>query len=203
MLNVAVLVSGRGSNLKALIEAARAPGYPARIVSVISNKPEAPGLAHARERGIPSSVIDHRTYASREEFEKTLDDRLNACSAQLVCLAGFMRILTPWFVERWRDRLINIHPSLLPAFPGLDTHRRALEAKVPNAGCTVHFVRAGADTGPIIMQGAVPVLEGDTEETLAARVLEVEHQIYPQAVRAIAEGRVNVIGEKVLITSAA
>ena len=203
VLNIAVLISGRGSNLQALIDAAQKPGYPAKIACVISNVPDAGGLARAKAANIPTQVIDNRPFKSREEFEHALDARLNEYKVQLVCLAGFMRLLTPWFVERWRDRLINIHPSLLPLYPGLDTHRRALEAGDKTAGCTVHFVRTGTDTGPTILQATVPVQPGDTPETLAARVLEAEHLTYVEAVRAIAEGRVNVLDEKVFITSAA
>ncbi|MGE3622472.1 MAG: phosphoribosylglycinamide formyltransferase [Bdellovibrionales bacterium] len=202
MLKTAILISGRGSNMKALIDAARQPGYPARIAVVVSNIRDAEGLAIARAAGIPIEVINHRSYLSREEFERELDAKLNQYGVQMVCLAGFMRILTSWFVDRWRDRLINIHPSLLPAYPGLDTHKRALEAGDKQAGCTVHFVRADVDHGPIIAQAAVPVEPGDTEETLAARVLKEEHRIYPQTLRMIAEGRVNVFEEHVLITGA-
>jgi phosphoribosylglycinamide formyltransferase-1 len=202
VLKIAVLISGRGSNLQALIDAARKPDYPARIVGIISNKPEAQGRDRAREAGIPALVIDHRDFAAREKFEEALDSKLAGMGAQLICLAGFMRFLTPWFVERWRDRLINIHPSLLPAFPGLDTHRQALDCGVKIAGCTVHFVRAELDHGPIILQAAVPVLQDDTEETLAARILEAEHRIYPEAVRLIADNRVNVVGERVFISGA-
>ena len=172
MLKIAVLISGRGSNLQALIDAAQKPDYPARIACVISNKPDTKGLECARDAKIPTEVIDHKKFASREAFEHALDAKLEEYDVQLVCLAGFMRLLTPWFVDRWRDRLINIHPSLLPSFPGLDTHKRALEARVKEAGCTVHFVRAEMDHGPIILQAIVPVMPGDTEETLAARVLE-------------------------------
>jgi phosphoribosylglycinamide formyltransferase-1 len=200
MLNFAVLISGRGSNLQALIDAAQKPGYPARIACVISNEPDAQGLERARKANIPAHIINHRDYKSRQEFEAALDAKLDEYDVQLVCLAGFMRLLTPWFVTRWRDRLINIHPSLLPAFPGLDTHKRALEADAKETGCTVHFVRAEMDHGPIILQASVPVLPGDTEETLAARVLDAEHLTYPEAVRLIAECRVNVLEEKVFVT---
>lgn len=201
MLNIAILISGRGSNMQALIDAAKEPGFPAKIVGVVSNKPDVPGLDRARAANIPAITINHRNYASREEFEKALDAKLNEIGAQLVCLAGFMRLLTPWFVDRWRDRLINIHPSLLPAFPGLDTHQKAIDYGVKFAGCTVHFVRAEMDHGPIILQAAVPVLQDDNEPSLAARVLEAEHKIYPEAVRLIAEHRVNIIDEKVFITN--
>lgn len=202
MLKTSILISGRGSNMQALIEATRQPGFPARIACVISNKLEAEGLTKARAAGIPAEAINHRVYASREEFERALDAKLNDYGVELICLAGFMRLLTPWFVDRWRDKLINIHPSLLPKYPGLDTHKRALEAGDQTAGCTVHFVRAEMDGGPVIQQAEVPVMPGDTEDTLAARVLEAEHRIYPEVVRMIAEGRVNVLDEHVFITDA-
>lgn len=202
MLKLAVLISGRGSNLQALIDATAKPDYPAKIVAVISNVPDVAGLDRAKTAGIPTQVVNHRDFKSREEFEKALDAKLVEAGAQLVCLAGFMRLLTPWFVDRWTDRLINIHPSLLPAFPGLDTHKQALDYGVKLAGCTVHFVRAKMDHGPIILQAAVPVLSYDSESDLAARVLAAEHEIYPVAVRLIAENRVNVINEKVLVTEA-
>ena len=189
---VAVLISGRGSNMTALIEAAKAQDYPAEIVLVVSNRPDATGLAHARESGIATALIDHRPFgADREAFERALDAELTAQRVDLVCLAGFMRLLTPWFVTRWSGRLLNVHPALLPEFKGLHTHRRALAAGVKQHGATVHFVVPETDAGPIIVQESVPVLEGDSEETLAARVLEVEHRIYPHALRLVAEGRVS------------
>ncbi|HTZ02155.1 MAG TPA: phosphoribosylglycinamide formyltransferase [Xanthobacteraceae bacterium] len=188
---VAVLISGRGSNMMALIAAAAAEDYPAEIVLVLSNRLEAAGLERAREAGIATAVIDHRHFGGdREAFERALDAELDARQVELVCLAGFMRLFTPFFVERWRGRLINIHPALLPQFKGLDTHRRALQAGVERHGATVHFVVPETDAGPVILQDSVPVRAGDTEETLAARVLEVEHRIYPQALRLVAEGRV-------------
>jgi len=202
MLNIAVLISGRGSNLQALIDATREANFPARIVCVVSNKPDVAGLERASAAGIPALTVNHHDFKDRQAFEQVLDAKLNACGAQLVCLAGFMRLLTPWFVERWHDRLVNIHPSLLPAFPGLDTHKKALEYGVKFAGCTVHFTRAEMDHGPIIAQAAVPVLPDDTETTLAARVLEAEHRIYPLAVRLIAEGRVNIHAERAFIANA-
>ena len=200
VLKLAVLISGRGSNLQALIDATQSAGFPAKIECVISNKPNAAGLDRARTANIPAITINHRDFSTREAFEQALDAKLVEMGVQLVCLAGFMRLLTPWFVERWRDRLINIHPSLLPAFPGLDTHQKAIDYGVKFAGCTVHFVRAEMDHGPIILQAAVPVLQDDTEETLSARVLEAEHRIYPESVRMIAENRVNIIDEKVFVT---
>jgi phosphoribosylglycinamide formyltransferase 1 len=187
---VAVLISGRGSNMTALIEAAKAKDYPAEIALVVSNRPEAAGLAAARAEGVATAVVDHAPFGEdREAFERALDGELNAHRIDLVCLAGFMRLLTPWFVTRWSGRMLNIHPSLLPQFKGLHTHRRALEAGVKKHGATVHFVVAEMDTGPIVAQDSVTVRDGDTEETLAQRVLEVEHRLYPRALRAVAEGR--------------
>lgn len=203
VLKIGVLISGRGSNLQALIDAAKRSGFPAKIVCVISNVPNAQGLARAQAAGIATAIIDHKDFKDRQSFDQALDAKLKSQGMQLVCLAGFMRLVTPWFVEQWRDRLINIHPSLLPAFPGLDTHKKAIAEGVKFAGCTVHFVRAEMDHGPIILQAAVPVQPDDTEETLAARVLEAEHKLYPQAVRLIAENRVNVIDEKVWIVDSA
>jgi phosphoribosylglycinamide formyltransferase-1 len=196
---VGVLVSGRGSNLAALIAAARDPAYPAEIALVVSNVPFAGGLALARDAGIPDLTVDHRAFAGRPEFEAALDRALRAADIEIVCLAGFMRLLTPGFVDAWRDRMLNIHPSLLPAFPGLDTHARALKEGVRIAGCTVHFVRAKMDVGPIVGQAAVPVLDGDDEAALAARVLKAEHRLYPAALRLVADGRARVAGDRVLI----
>jgi phosphoribosylglycinamide formyltransferase-1 len=187
---VAVLISGRGSNMTALIEAAKAKDYPAEIVLVISNRPEAAGLAGARAAGVATAIVDHTLFGKdRTAFERALDAELQAHRIDLVCLAGFMRLLTPWLVGRWSGRMLNIHPALLPQFKGLDTHRRALAAGASRHGATVHFVVPETDSGPILAQESVPVLEGDTEEALAARVLEVEHRIYPRALRAVAEGR--------------
>lgn len=184
---VAILISGRGSNMTALIEAAKAKDYPAEIALVVSNRPDAAGLDRARSCGIPTAVIDHTTFGGdRETFEQALDRQLREQRIDLVCLAGFMRLLTPWFVNRWSGRMLNIHPSLLPQFKGLHTHRRALEAGVKRHGATVHFVVAEMDAGPIVIQDSVAVHDNDTEETLAARVLELEHQIYPRALRAVA-----------------
>jgi len=184
---VAILISGRGSNMTALIKAAEAKDYPAEIALVVSNRPDAAGLDHARSSGIPTAVIDHTKFGGgRETFEHALDRQLREQRIDLVCLAGFMRLLTPWFVNRWSGRMLNIHPSLLPQFKGLHTHRRALEAGVKRHGATVHFVVAEMDAGPIVMQDSVAVHENDTEETLAARVLELEHKIYPRALRAVA-----------------
>jgi phosphoribosylglycinamide formyltransferase-1 len=190
---VAVLISGRGSNMASLVEAAKAPDYPAEIVLVVSNRPEAAGLAHARAAGIATAVVDHATFGTdREGFEHKLQAVLDAHRVDLVCLAGFMRLLTPWFVGRWIGRLINVHPALLPAFKGLDTHARALAAGAKVHGATVHFVVPEMDSGPIIAQAEVPVLEGDTPDMLAARVLAVEHRIYPDALRSVAEGRARI-----------
>lgn len=187
---VAVLISGRGSNMAALIEAAKARDYPAEIALVLSNLPEAAGLERARAAGIPTAIIDHRPYgADREAFEHALDAQLATHRIEFVCLAGFMRLLTPPFVRRWNGRMLNIHPALLPQFKGLNTHRRALEAGVERHGATVHFVAPEMDSGPIIAQESVQVLAGDTEESLARRVLEVEHRLYPRALRMVAEGR--------------
>jgi phosphoribosylglycinamide formyltransferase 1 len=187
---VAILISGRGSNMTALIEAAKANDYPAEIVLVVSNRPEAAGLARAREAGVATAIVDHTRFGKdRAAFERALDAELRAHRIDLVCLAGFMRLLTPWLVMRWSGRMLNVHPALLPQFKGLDTHRRALAAGVKRHGASVHFVVPETDSGPIVAQESVPVLEGDTEETLAARVLEVEHRIYPQALRALAEER--------------
>jgi phosphoribosylglycinamide formyltransferase-1 len=188
---VAILISGRGSNMAALIAAAKAADYPAEIALVIANRPDAGGLAHAQAEGIRTAVVDHKIYGKdREAFERALQAELEAHRIELICLAGFMRLLSPWFVERWHGRMLNIHPALLPAFKGLDTHRRALEAGAKTHGATVHLVAPDVDSGPIVIQEAVPVTESDTVETLAARVLEVEHRIYPQALRLLALGRV-------------
>lgn len=199
---VGVLISGRGSNLQALIDAAQDPAYPAEIVVVISNRPGAAGLQRAAEAGIEALTIDHRDYADRPAFEAALTEALEARGVQLVCQAGFMRVVTSGFVGHWRDRLINIHPSLLPAFPGLDTHARALAAGVRLHGCSVHFVRETVDEGPIIGQAAVPVLPGDDADRLAARVLTAEHRLYPHCLKLVAEGRVAIEGETARVDAA-
>jgi phosphoribosylglycinamide formyltransferase-1 len=186
---VAVLISGRGSNMVALIEAAKAKDYPAEIVLVVSNRTDALGLARARTLGVATAVVDHQRFGDREAFDRALDAELTAHRIEIVCLAGFMRLLTPWFVTHWAGRMINIHPALLPQFKGLHTHRRALEAGVKQHGATVHFVSPEMDSGPIIVQDSVPVMPTDTEATLAERVLEVEHRIYPQALRLVAEDK--------------
>ena len=194
---VAILISGRGSNMVSLIEAARAPDYPAQIVLVVSNRPEAAGLERARAAGIPTLAIDHKQFATRMAFEAKLHQALLDARIDLVCNAGFMRMLTGGFVDRWRDRQLNIHPSLLPSFPGLDTHERALGEGVKVHGCTVHFVRLEMDTGPIVAQAAVPVLPGDTPDSLGARVLEAEHRLYPHALRLVASGAARVVNETI------
>jgi phosphoribosylglycinamide formyltransferase-1 len=201
-LKLAVLISGRGSNLQALIDACRDPAYPAEIVLTLANEPDALGLERAKAAGVATHVIDHRNFPDRAAFENQLTSAIEASGAGLVCLAGFMRLLGVGFVRRWRDRMINIHPSLLPAFKGLHTHERVIEAGARFAGCTVHFVRENMDEGPIIAQAAVPVRPEDTAETLAARVLAQEHVIYPHAVRLIAEGRVKIEGERAVIERA-
>ncbi|NKB48564.1 MAG: phosphoribosylglycinamide formyltransferase [Alphaproteobacteria bacterium] len=199
-LKLGVLISGRGSNLQALIDACADPGYPAEIVLVISNRPDAGGLARTQATDIATRVIEHTNYEDRESFDRDVDAALRDAGAQLICLAGFMRLLSAWFVDQWPDRIVNIHPSLLPAFKGTDSHAQALAAGVKLTGCTVHFVRSEMDAGPIIMQAAVPVLYGDDEDSLAARVLTAEHQCYPRAVRLIAEGRITVEDSRATIT---
>ena len=199
----AVLISGRGSNLEALIAHCAAPAASAEIALVVSNEPAAAGLAHPRAAGIPAAVIDHRRHPSRESFEAEIEAALKNHSIEIVCLAGFMRILSSGFVARWRDRLLNIHPSLLPALRGLDTHRRALAAGLRFHGCTVHFLRAELDAGPIILQGALAVRADDTADSLAARVLTLEHRCYPQALELVAAGRVRVEDERVVVDGAA
>jgi phosphoribosylglycinamide formyltransferase 1 len=189
---VAILISGGGSNMAALIAAAAAPGYPAQIALVMSNIADAGGLAKAQAGGIITTVIDHKPFGKdREAFEYAMQTRLIAEKIDIVVLAGFMRVLTPWFVNQWQGRMLNIHPSLLPAFKGLHTHHQALEAGVSEHGCTVHFVVADLDAGPIITQAKVPVLPGDDEATLAARVLVQEHRIYPEALADVARGKIH------------
>jgi len=196
---VAILISGRGSNMAALIEAARATDYPAEIALVLANRPDAQGLDRAREDGIGTAVVNSREHKSREAFDAALDTTLKSAGIELVCLAGFMRVLTADFVNAWRDRLINIHPSLLPLFPGLETHAKAIAAGVKIHGCTVHLVRAEVDSGPIIMQAAVPVLLGDTPDTLAERVLTAEHRIYPLALSMVADDSIRIVDERVVV----
>jgi phosphoribosylglycinamide formyltransferase 1 len=195
-MRLGVLISGRGSNLQALIDAAADPAYPAEIAIVVSNRADAAGLARAAAAGIPSRVIPHR---DRGEFAAEAGVLLREHQVDLICLAGFMRLLDTGFVDAWRDRMINIHPSLLPAFPGLRAERQALAAGVRFAGCTVHFVRPETDTGPIVAQAIVPVRPDDNDESLSARILAAEHRLYPLAVRLIAEGRTRIVGGKVEI----
>jgi phosphoribosylglycinamide formyltransferase 1 len=195
---VGVLISGRGSNLQALIDASRAADYPAEIVVVIANVPGAQGLARAEAAAIPTLTINHKPFPSRDAFDAALDEALKEARVELLCNAGFMRLHTPGFVERWRDRHLNIHPSLLPAFRGLDTHARVLAAGCKLSGCTVHFVRSEMDQGPIVAQAAVPVLGDDTPDSLAARVLVAEHRLYPHALALVASGAIYIKGERVL-----
>ncbi len=194
---VAILISGRGSNMQALVDAARAPDYPAEIVLVVSNRPQAPGLAWAKAQGLPVLALDHTLYENRTHFEGQLQSVLDISNIDLVVLAGFMRLMTAPFVERWRGRMINIHPSLLPAFKGLHTHEQALAAGVRISGCTVHFVSSEMDAGPIIAQAAVAVRPDDTPEALAQRVLAAEHRLYPHALALVARDQARLAGDKV------
>jgi phosphoribosylglycinamide formyltransferase-1 len=200
---VAILISGRGSNMAALIAAAKAPDYPAEIALVLSNEPAATGLQRAQDEGIPTAIVNHRPFGKdRAAFERAMQNVLQAYRIELVCLAGFMRLLTPWFIGQWDGRMINIHPALLPQFKGLNTHARALAAGVREHGATVHFVVPEMDSGPIIAQAAVRVFTGDTEAALAARVLQAEHQIYPQALRLLAEERIIIDDGRCLVDGA-
>jgi len=183
-----------------LIEAASAPGFPARIALVLSNRPDAAGLARAQDAGIATAIVDHKAHPTREDFEQAMDAVLNEHGIEFICLAGFMRVLTDWFVERWAGRMINIHPSLLPLFRGVHTHRRALEEGVLIHGCTVHFVVPELDAGPIIAQAAVPVIPGDTEKSLAARILVQEHLLYPRALRMVCDGSARLEGGRVVFS---
>jgi len=196
---VAILISGRGSNMMALVEAARNGDYPAEIVTVISSRPEAPGLAWARSQGLPGRAFDHKAYASREAFDGAIDDALTEAGADLVALAGFMRIQSPGFVRKWLGRQLNIHPSLLPLFKGLHPQRQALQAGVRISGCSVHFVTEEMDAGPIVAQAAVAVHEGDTEDTLAKRILVAEHRLYPHALGLVASGRARLEHGRVMV----
>ena len=202
-VRTAVLISGRGSNMEALIAAAREPDYPAEIALVLSNRPDAPGLERARDLGIAVQAVDHKIYAGREDFERSMQAVLDIHRIALVCMAGFMRMVTPWFVEQWRGRMLNIHPALLPAYRGLDTHARALADGVKVHGCTVHFVVPAMDEGPILAQAAVPVLDADTPAILAARVLRQEHRIYPAALARVARGGLILDGNRVYDAEAA
>ena len=193
----AILISGRGSNMISLIEAARAPEFPAEIALVLSNRPDAPGLATARAKGIATAAVDHKIYAGREAFEAVVQNMLDAHRIELVCLAGFMRLLTAPFTRHWEGRMLNIHPALLPSYKGLHTHERALADGVKIHGCTVHFVAPEMDAGPIVAQAAVPVLDDDTPDTLASRVLEQEHAIYPLALKLVAAGEARIVDGRV------
>lgn len=198
-LPVAVAISGSGSNLQALIDACNEPDYPAKIVLVVSNKSNAFGLERAKKAGIPSVTISHTDYPDRESFDTDLNKAIIDSGAEFVCLAGFMRILTDDFINNWRDKMINIHPSLLPKYKGLHTHARAIEAGDSHHGTTVHFVRAELDSGPLIIQASVPILEKDEPDDLASRVLKEEHQIYPKALAWIASGKIEINGEDAFI----
>lgn len=197
---VVILISGRGSNMAALIEAAGDPHYPVEIVGIISDKADAKGLNAAAAHKIDAKAITRADYPSKAAMDEALDAELTRMKADIVCLAGYMRLLSPAFTEKWAGRVINVHPSLLPLFKGLDTHNRALESGMRVHGCTVHFVTAGMDDGPIIAQAAIPVLPGDTEATLAARVLTVEHQLYPLALRLVATGKARMEDGKAVLT---
>ena len=199
-LKTGVLISGSGTNLQALIDACASSDFPAEIVLVISNRADAGGLARAKRAGIPTKVIPHKEYPSREAFDTAVDTALRGGGVEFVCLAGFMRLLTPGFVNQWHDQLVNVHPSLLPAFKGIDAVEQALAAGVSRTGCTVHFVRPEMDTGPILLQMEVPIEAGDSSEVLHDRIRQAEHRAYPQALRLIAAGKVTVSGETVTIT---
>lgn len=197
MQRIVILISGRGSNMEAIVQGCAEQGWPAQVVAVLANRADAAGLAFAAERGIATGVVDHRGFESREDFDAALAEAVDAHQPTLVLLAGFMRVLGAGFVQRYAGRMLNIHPSLLPAFTGLHTHRRALQAGCQVVGATVHFVTAELDHGPIVLQAAVPVQPGDDEQSLAARVLRAEHQIYPLAVRWFVEGKLQVADGRV------
>ncbi|WP_415237631.1 phosphoribosylglycinamide formyltransferase [Sneathiella sp.] len=193
-MKVAIFISSRGSNMQALVKASQEEGFPAEIVTILSNNPDAGGLEFAKAHNIPTKVINHRDYDNRDDFDAAISDYLEGMQIDLICLAGFMRLLTADFVNRWRDSIINIHPSLLPAFKGLHVHERAIESGARFTGCTVHVVRPEMDDGPIIAQAAVPILQKDTPESLAARILEQEHKIYPLALKLMAQRKVKIHG---------
>jgi len=197
-MKVGIQISGRGSNMQALVAACAEADFPAEVALVVSNDPAAAGLEWAAAQGIETAAISHKGL-EREAHERLIDTALTDAGVELVCNAGYMRVLTPWFVEKWRDKLINIHPSLLPSFPGLNTHERALSEGVRWHGCTVHYVRAPVDEGPIIAQAVVPVAAGDTPDTLSARVLKAEHRLYPTALRLVASGAAPVVNERVAL----
>lgn len=190
-VKTAILISGRGSNMQALVKACEAADFPAQVVLVLSNKKDAAGLEFAREKNIPTAFVDHKIFSSREEFDKKVSEEIEKSGAEIICLAGFMRLLSGWFVNRWFDKLINIHPSLLPEFKGHDAVGDAIKAGAKKSGCTTHFVREEMDAGPIIMQAQVPVLQGDTKETLAARILQEEHKIYPESLKILCQKMLN------------
>ncbi len=198
-LKIAVLISGRGSNLQAVIDACKTPIFPVEIVLVISNNPDAKGLARAYKAKIPSKVINHKDFSSRAEFDNALHESVSASGAELICLAGFMRLLTADFINKWPNKIINIHPSLLPVFKGTNAHEQAIAAGVRITGCTVHFVVPEMDSGPIILQAALPIHQKDTAETLGAKVLKLEHRCYPIAIHWIAEDKVKVEGNRVIL----
>lgn len=200
MKNLVILISGRGSNMEAIVRACASEGWPARVAAVIANRPDAAGLAFAASQGIATVVVDHRQFSDRETFDAALAREIDSFEPDLVVLAGFMRVLTTGFVDRYAERMLNVHPSLLPSFPGLKTHQQALDAGVRLHGASVHFVTSQLDHGPIVVQSAVPVLAGDDAATLSARVLETEHVIYPRAVRWFVEGRIALDGLRVTVT---
>lgn len=197
--SIVILISGRGSNMESLLAAVAAGTLPVRVAAVLSNRPDAAGLQSAAAQGVPTRVVDHKQFADRAAFDAAMSEAIDAFAPDLVVLAGFMRILSEGFVRRYEGRLMNIHPSLLPAFPGLHTHRKALDEGVRVHGCTVHFVTPTLDHGPVVVQAAVPVLDDDDEAALAARVLAQEHRVYPQAVLWFAEGRLRLVGQRVLL----
>jgi phosphoribosylglycinamide formyltransferase-1 len=195
---IGLLISGRGSNMLAILDAIDSGRLDARVAVVISNEPRAAGLAAAGDRGVEALVIDHRDSPSREAHDRRMAEELEARNVGLVCLAGYMRLLSPWFIGRFHGRILNIHPALLPAFPGIDAQRAALEYGAKISGCTVHFVDEGVDTGPVVLQEALPVLDEDTPETLAARILELEHRLYSRAIALFFSGRLRIVGRRVL-----
>jgi phosphoribosylglycinamide formyltransferase-1 len=190
-VKIAILISGRGSNMQALVKACENDNFPAEVAVVVSNKKDAAGLEFARAKKIPTLVFDHKNFSSREEFDKKMSEEISQFGVEVICLAGFMRLLSAWFVNRWFDRLINIHPSLLPDFKGADAVGDAIKAGAKISGCTVHFVREEMDSGPIILQASAPILAGDSKETLAARILVEEHRIYPEALKIICQKILN------------
>ena len=192
----AILISGRGSNMESLIKASKQPDFPARISLVVSNNPDAAGLKTSQKFGIPTKTLSSKKFDTQLSFDKKLNELLEHLEIEIVCLAGFMRIVSPWFASKWHGKLINIHPALLPAFKGLNTHQRALKAGVKTHGCSVHFVIAELDAGPIISQGRVPVLTNDDESSLASRVLEIEHQVYPKALAMLASEKISIDSPK-------